>query len=120
MNSALLFLLTRLVVHRKLVRDKPIQECIDLVNEGLVGEPEAWVAETHRICPLRAYLSPDPVNLKCVAEIGHPLVRTSGFIIYTHSESLLHDWTLRGEYYWPSTCLKGKIYYSPQLRHRLK
>ena len=40
MDSASLFLLTHAVVHRKLVRDKAIQECIDSIRDGSVGGPE--------------------------------------------------------------------------------
>ena len=59
-------LLTRLVVGRELVRDKAIQEGINLVCNGSVGGPRATlmiqIADTHRICPLGAYLSFDSVN----------------------------------------------------------
>ena len=66
MDSASLFLLTHAVVHRKLVRDKAIQECIDSIRDGSVGGPETTsiiqTADTHRIYPAGAYLSSDPVN----------------------------------------------------------
>lgn len=66
MDSYLLSLLTRPVIRRKLVCDKSIQECIDSVRNRSVRGLKATLmmqnANTHRIRPLRAYLSLDPVN----------------------------------------------------------
>ena len=44
------------------------------------------LTNTHRICPLGAYLSFDPVN-KILSYIGHLVTPTDGRVIQAHSES---------------------------------
>ena len=57
MNPSLLSLLTRPVVRRELVRDKAIQECIDLVRDSQSEPCDAIeIAGTHRIYPIGAHL----------------------------------------------------------------
>ena len=80
---------TRPVVHCELVRDEAIQERVDFVHNGSVGTPKATpiihIARTHRICPLGAYLSLDPVNK--FPYIANLVTRTKGCVIQAHSES---------------------------------
>ena len=79
---------TRPVVHCELVRDEAIQERVDFVHNGSVGTPKATpiihIARTHRICPLGAYLSLDPVNK--FPYIANLVTRTKGCVIQAHSE----------------------------------
>ena len=75
---------TRPIVRRELVRDKAIQEGINLVRDV---SPALMIqmTNTHRICPLGEYLPFDPVN-EIRSQHRTLFTRTNGRIIQAHSE----------------------------------
>ena len=82
--SSLSILLTSLVVQRELIRDKAIQECVDLIRSKSADVPGR--SERLRETPNKSVPMVQQSTALSILQIGQPIVRTDAFIVHAHLE----------------------------------